>query len=73
MRKGMIANFVTFVHDATQQVGVRLSVLANHEERSRHILLFEYVQNCRRPVRIGSVIETQGDRSRMISGALNHV
>src|SRR6266576_6918667 len=50
-----------------------LAVLSHDETRSRHIFLFEYVENSRRIFRIWSIVKSQRDVSGMISGALNHV
>ena len=61
MGKSVIADLVTFVDHAPQQLGMRLPVFAQHEKGSRHVFAFENIQDRRRPLRIRSVIKGKRD------------
>ena len=69
----VITNLMTFVNQAAQQVRIGLSVFPDNKECSRNLFLFENVEDCRRPSRIGTVIKSQRDESGMIAFALNYV
>src|SRR6185503_2229538 len=73
MRVRVVANFVTFVNQAAHQVRIGLSVLSDNKECSRNVFLFENIENCRRPPRIGAIIKGQRDKSGVISFTLNYV
>src|SRR5215831_13101999 len=73
MGKSMISDFVPLINFAPQDIRIGLPVLAHDKESRGHILLFQDVENARRPSWIGTVIKSEGNISWMIAGALDHV
>ena len=56
---GVVADLMAFGQHPLHQAGMRLHVGADHEEGGGHVLVLQDVQDRRRPVRIGPVIEGQ--------------
>ena len=73
MGKRMIANLVTLINHAPQQLGMGLTILAHHKEGRRDVLAFQNIEDRRRPLRVGSIIEGDRDRAGFIARALNHI
>jgi hypothetical protein len=69
--EGVIADLVPLVDDPPQQLGVRLALGANDEERGRHAFAAKRVEDLRGPARIRTVVEGQGDLSLSITRAAN--
>src|SRR5208282_4495827 len=61
MSKGMVPDFVTFAVNALGQTAEFLRLDSDQKECSRHVLAFEDVENFRRPLRIGAVVEGHGE------------
>ena len=68
MGESVIADLVTLVHHAAQQIRIRLAVLADDKKCRRNVFLFENVEDRRRPLRIGTIVKSQRDQARMIAG-----
>src|SRR5437879_3318709 len=73
MSKSVIANFMTFIYFAPQQIGISLAVFSHDEKRRRHILLFENIEDARRPFWIWSIVKGQRDGAGMISSTLDDI
>src|ERR1043166_5529595 len=73
MRERVVAELVTFVHDALHEIRIRLTVLADDEEGGRHLLLFQNVKNGRRPTRIGTVVKCECQQAGTIAGTLHDI
>ena len=71
--EGVVADVVALGDFALHQPRRHLGVRADDEERGRHVLGLEDVEDLRRPLRIGAVIEGQRDLVRQRAGALDHV
>ena len=59
VRERVVANFLAERVLALYDVVVRVGIFADHEESARRFLLFQDIQNFRRPVGIGAVVEGQ--------------
>ncbi len=60
----MAADLVAFSDRSADQVGVLGGPCTYHEKRSAGIVLGKYLQYLRRVLRIGAIIEGQGDTTR---------
>src|SRR2546421_19067 len=69
----MVADVVAVGDDAPDEVWVLLPVLADDEEGGGHVLALEYVENARRPSRVGAVVERECDEAGPIARALDDV
>src|SRR5258706_8822223 len=69
----VVANLMTFIDHAAQEIGVSLSVFPNNEESGGHVFLFQDVEDWGRPPRVRTVIKSQGHESRAIAIALNNI
>ncbi len=56
----MVADDVAFVELLAQQAGVALGLLADDEERGRHVLPAQHRQDAGRPGGVGAVVEGEG-------------
>ena len=61
MAPGVIADEVSGVGDAANELRLGLGKLADHEERGAHIVLGEDVEQTRRPGGVGAVVEGEGE------------
>ena len=57
MGVGVIADIVALGEDPSHEIGIGLRVLADDEEARANVLLLQDIENLRRPVRIGTVVE----------------
>ena len=72
VRVGVIADLGAVGPDALDQVGMALGVLADHEERARHMVPFEHGQDLRGIFRIGAIVERQRHRTLIDDWAFGH-
>src|SRR5208337_3519335 len=61
MSEGVVSDLVTFVVNALGNAGIFFRFDADEEERCLHALLLQYVEDLRRPLRVGTIIEGEGD------------
>ncbi len=61
MRVGVAPQFIAVRKNALHQRRIGLRIRADHEERRLHVLAFENVENLRRPLGIGAVVEGERD------------
>src|SRR3974390_3411548 len=74
MRVGVIAELMALGEDSLDQSRTRLGVAADDEKRRLHMFGFEDIEDLRRPLRIGTVIECQCDFLWMVAAELmDHV
>ncbi len=53
----MVADFVAFVGDALEEVGIKFGVFSDHKEDRLHAALLENIKDGGRPIRIRAVVE----------------
>ena len=57
VREGMIPDLMPLRHDAANEIGVPLTLIANNEKRCLHAAFFQDIKNLRCPFRVGAVIK----------------
>ncbi len=65
MREGMISNFIALRVFLLHNVGILVGGFTDHEKCRGSLLFFQYLQNFRRPIRIGTVVERQCNFARV--------
>ena len=70
--EGVIAHFMPLGQDALHQPRMRFHIRADDEEAGLNMLGLQNVEDLRRPVRIGSVIESQRQLLGRLTDAMNH-
>src|SRR5215217_3207128 len=73
MGESVIAEFVPFICDASNEIGISLSVLSDDEKCGLNILAFQNFENCRRPSWIRTIVEGQREQAGSIAGSLDDV
>ncbi len=73
MGVGVIANLVALAHEPLHQADVLGGLCAYEKECPFHIFLLEDVEDLRRPLRVGSVVEGNGNFVGMIAVVLHRV
>ena len=71
MGVGVIANIVALGEYPSHEIGIGLRVLADDEEARANVLLLQDIENLRRPVRIGTVVESECELAGRRTGSLN--
>ena len=71
MGVGVIADIVALGEDPSHEIGIGLRVLADDEEARANVLLLQDIENLRRPVRIGTVVEGECELAGCRAGSLN--
>ncbi len=66
---GMVADIVAILDHLPQQGRVTDRLFADDEEGCRHVLLFQDLEDLRRPAAVRPVVEGQGQLARNIAGA----
>src|SRR5208337_5122711 len=61
MGKSVVPDFMTFAVNAFGQTAELLRLDSDQKERPRHMLAFEDIENFRGPLRIGTVVESNGE------------
>src|SRR5208337_826667 len=64
MGKSVVPDFMTFAVNAFGQTAELLRLDSDQKERPRHLLAFEDIENFRGPLRIGTVVESNGELVR---------
>ena len=67
MRVGVVADLVAFAHHALHQADVLRGLVADHQEGALDALLLQDVEDLRRPLGIGSVVEGERDFVGMVA------
>jgi hypothetical protein len=73
MGVGVVADFVAFAHHALHEADILSGLGADEHEGSLDVLLFQDVENLRRPLGIGAVVEGDGDLIGMVAVVLDRV
>src|SRR5690349_17560065 len=71
MRECVVADFITEIEFALNDIGFLVCRFANDEERSGRVLLLQNIQNLRGPVRIWTIVETERHLMRRGAHLLN--
>ena len=69
----MIADLMAFAIDLPQDPDVFFGQLSDHEERAFDVVSLQDVQDLRRPIRVGSVVEAQRHLLRLVAILLDRV
>ena len=60
MREGVVCHDMSLAYHAGNKLGVALNILAYKEERSTHLVAFEYVEYLCRILGVRAVVEGEG-------------
>src|SRR5215208_260381 len=69
----MIAEFVAFICDASNEIRISLSILSDDEKCRGNTLAFQNIENGRRPSWIRTIVEGEREQARSIAGSLDYV
>ena len=61
MGKGVVPDLMSLAVDAVGHVGKLVGLNPDQEKSGRSLLAFEHIQNLGRPLRIGAIVESDGD------------
>ena len=73
MGVGVVADLVAFAHDPLHEADVVRGLRADHEEGAFDVFLLEDVEDLRRPLGIGPIVEGEGDLVGMVAVVLDGV
>src|SRR5665213_4525950 len=73
MRVRMVPDFMALLIFALQQAEILIGVASNHEKRCRSVLALQDIENLRRILRVGTIVEADGDFFALPSQLLDAV
>ena len=73
MRIGVAADLMPFVDHPLQEAALGKRIFTDDEEGRGYALALQHVEDLRRPLRVGPIVERQRDLARAIAGTFDQI